>query len=142
MGTPRRGSDLVPWALLLSNPINIASLDQGIRKDLLRNIDKDSVTLMDISRRFVHRVTPLKAISFTEQQIEKPLITPVVPEISAVLGLPNEMIIPLNAHHRGMCRFPSSESQNYILVEAAIKEIILGKPTMKSNWAISFAFTR
>jgi hypothetical protein len=54
-------------------------------------------------------------------------IVQVVPENSAVLGLPNEMIIPLNAHHRGICRFPSSLSQNYILVEAYIKEIFLGK---------------
>jgi len=73
MGTPHRGSDLVPWTLLLSNLINIASLGQGIRKELLRNIDKDSITLMDISSQFVHRATPLKIMSFTEQNIERPL---------------------------------------------------------------------
>lgn len=132
MGTPHRGSDLVPWTLLLSNLINIASLGQGIRKELLRNIDKDSITLMDISSQFVHRATPLKIMSFTEQNIERPLTKLVVPENSAVLGLPNEMIVPLNAHHRGMCRFPSNRCQNYSLVEAAIKEIVLGKPTSKA----------
>lgn len=50
-----------------------------------------------------------------------------VPEYSAVLGLPNEMILPLNAHHRSMCRYPSATSQNYVLVEAAIREIVSGE---------------
>ena len=50
----------------------------------------------------------------------------VVPESSAVLGLPNEMVVPLNAHHRGMCRFSSSKSQNLILVQGLIKELISG----------------
>ena len=52
----------------------------------------------------------------------------VVPEYSAVLGLPNEMIIPLNAHHRSICRFASTSDQNFILVKSAIADIISGKP--------------
>jgi hypothetical protein len=52
----------------------------------------------------------------------------VVPEYSAVLGLPNEMIIPLNAHHRSICRFASTCDQNFILVKSAIADIISGKP--------------
>jgi hypothetical protein len=49
----------------------------------------------------------------------------VVPEYSAILNLPNELIIPLNAHHRSICRFPSSKDSSYVLVEAAIKEIAM-----------------
>ncbi|KAH8744419.1 hypothetical protein F5882DRAFT_446538 [Hyaloscypha sp. PMI_1271] len=124
MGTPHRGSELIPWAMLLSNLVNVASIGQGMRKDLLRNIKTESNMLMDISRQFVHRAPPLKIMTFVEQQVERPLTTLVVPEYSAVLGLPNEMILPLNAHHRGMCQYPTAHSQNYILVEAAIKEIV------------------
>ena len=51
----------------------------------------------------------------------------VVPESSAVIGLPNEMIVPLNADHRGMCRFPSSYDQNYTMVEFNIREIAFGE---------------
>jgi hypothetical protein len=47
----------------------------------------------------------------------------VVPESSAVLGLANERVIPMNAHHRNICRYPHEKSQNYILVEAAIREL-------------------
>jgi hypothetical protein len=45
-----------------------------------------------------------------------------VPEYSAVLDIPNEMIIPLNANHRTLCQY-SSKDQNYLLVAAAIQEL-------------------
>jgi hypothetical protein len=42
------------------------------------------------------------------------------------MGLPNEIILPINAYHRGICRFSGKEDQKYVLVEAAIKEIASG----------------
>lgn len=41
-----------------------------------------------------------------------------------MLNLPNEMVIPMNAHHRSICRFRSQRDQGYGLVEAAIREIV------------------
>jgi hypothetical protein len=79
MGTPHRGSELIPWTTLLSNLINVASIGQGIRKDLLRNLKTESNLLMGISRQFIHRTTPLKIMTFIEQQIERPLTTLVIP---------------------------------------------------------------
>ncbi len=73
MGTPHRGSDLVPWTILLSNIVNVATLGRAGRKNLLRQLDSKSTTLRDISRQFVHRATSLKIMSFVEQQIERPL---------------------------------------------------------------------
>jgi hypothetical protein len=75
MGTPHRGSELIPWTMLLSNLINLASIGQGMRKDLLRNLRTESNMLMDISRQFLHRTTSLKIMTFIEQQIERPLTT-------------------------------------------------------------------
>jgi hypothetical protein len=66
MGTPHSGSDLIPWALLLSNIINIATFGQGIKKSLLRTLDKDSVMLSELSRQFIHRSAGLKIMSFIE----------------------------------------------------------------------------
>ncbi|CAK7206831.1 hypothetical protein SEUCBS139899_009637 [Sporothrix eucalyptigena] len=129
MGTPHRGSPLVPWALIFSNLVNVASFGQGMRTSLLRHVDRDADMLGDISRQFTHRATRLKIMSFIEQQVERPLTTLIVPEYSAVLNLSNEMIIPINDHHRGICRFSSADSQNYRLVEAAIKEIICDTAT-------------
>lgn len=75
MATPHRGSDLVPWSLLLANLVNIASLGKGIRKSLLRNLEADSAMLSEISRQFVHRATRLKIMSFVEQNTESLLKT-------------------------------------------------------------------
>jgi hypothetical protein len=61
--------------MLLSNLINVASIGQGIRKDLLRNLKTESNIMMEISRQFVHRATPLKIMTFIEQWIERPLTT-------------------------------------------------------------------
>jgi hypothetical protein len=47
---------------------------------------------------------------------------------SARLGWkPNEVVYPVNAHHRNICRYPSEKNQTYILVEDAIIEIISKK---------------
>jgi hypothetical protein len=86
LGTPHRGSDLVPWSLLLSNLINAASLGLAVRKELLRNIDRDSEALMEISRQFVHRAAPLRIRSFIEQQIERPLTALVFSSFSDAHG--------------------------------------------------------
>lgn len=75
MGTPHRGSELVPWTLLFSNIVNVVTLGQGLRKNLLRELDRKSTALMDISRQFVHRAAALKIMTFIEQQIERPLTT-------------------------------------------------------------------
>jgi hypothetical protein len=48
----------------------------------------------------------------------------VVSEYSAVMGLPNELVIPVNANHRNICRYSTKQSQTYILVEAAIQELM------------------
>ncbi|KAH6974942.1 hypothetical protein BKA56DRAFT_589804 [Ilyonectria sp. MPI-CAGE-AT-0026] len=86
MGTPHRGSDVVPWTLLLTNLINAASLGQAFRKSLLKTLDRDSAVLSEISRQFVHRSSLLKIRSCIEQKVERPLTTLVVPECSAVLN--------------------------------------------------------
>lgn len=73
MGTPHRGSELIPWTMVLSNLVNVASMGQGIRKDVLSNLKTNSDMLMDISRQFVHRTNRLIIMTFVEQQIERPL---------------------------------------------------------------------
>ena len=74
MGTPHRGCGLVPWAILLSHLVNVATLGRGIRTtSLLRSINRDSDMLGETSRQFTHRATNLKLMSFIEQQVEPPL---------------------------------------------------------------------
>ena len=75
LGTPYRGSEVVPWAMLFSTIVNLATLGYGVRKNLLRQLDQKSKTLTDISQQFVHRTPSLKIMSFIEQQAERPLST-------------------------------------------------------------------
>ncbi|EXK25027.1 hypothetical protein FOMG_18285 [Fusarium oxysporum f. sp. melonis 26406] len=133
LGTPHRGSDLVPWGILLSNLVGVTSIGKNIRKELLRTLNKDSDMLMEISSQFLQRATSLKIMSFIEQQVESPLTTLVVPEYSAIMGLPNETVLPMNAHHRGLTRFSRKTDQNYILVEAAIREVAYGRMDKCAN---------
>jgi hypothetical protein len=78
LATPHRGSDIAAWVSMFTNLMNAVSLGQALRNDLLRNLEKDSTMLMELSNQFVHRAASLKILSFTEQQIERPLNTLVV----------------------------------------------------------------
>ena len=86
MGTPHRGSELIPWTMVLSNLINVVSMGRGIRHDVLASLKTNSDMLMDISRQFVHRTNRLKIMTFVEQQIERPLTSLVdqIPLLDAV----------------------------------------------------------
>lgn len=73
MGTPHRGPENTSWALLLSGIVNAAFLGQAVRTDLLRELEMNSNTLMDVPKQFVHRSAPLLIKSFIEIQAELPL---------------------------------------------------------------------
>jgi hypothetical protein len=47
----------------------------------------------------------------------------VVDETSAVLHLPNETPIPMEADHRNLVRYLTSSSQNYIVVRDCLTEL-------------------
>ena len=51
-------------------------------------------------------------------------VVKVVDEMSAILHLPNETAIPLEADHQTMCKFLTSSNPNYIVVRDCIDEII------------------
>jgi hypothetical protein len=48
------------------------------------------------------------------------------------------MIFPLNSSHREICRFADSCSQEYLLVEGAIKEITSGQSTKDGTGTRAF----
>ncbi|KAK0509728.1 hypothetical protein JMJ35_008122 [Cladonia borealis] len=127
LGTPHGGSKLAAWGTLLSNVVNSVTFGQAVRKDLLKNLERDSAVLEEISRQFVQRAESLQIMSFYETKIERHLRCLVVPGSSAILNLHNELTFPLYATHRDLCRYDSERNQNYLLVESAIKEIGLPK---------------
>lgn len=40
------------------------------------------------------------------------------------MNLRNEIVFPVNATHRSICRYPSVRNQTYVLVEGAIREVV------------------
>ncbi|KAL7915838.1 hypothetical protein GGI35DRAFT_430805 [Trichoderma velutinum] len=126
MGTPHRGADIVNWTSFLTNAIKAVSGNQIVRTDLVKELNTHSSTLLEISKSFLPRSSSLAIMSFIETLIEPRLNALVVSIDSSQLGLPNEMVFPVNAHHRSICRYPSAEDQTYILVKASIKSIASG----------------
>ena len=45
------------------------------------------------------------------------------------MDLPNEMVFPVIAHHRNICRYPREDNQIYQLVKSAILEIVSDQAT-------------
>ncbi|KAF5010114.1 hypothetical protein FDECE_3700 [Fusarium decemcellulare] len=126
MGTPHQGSNIADWTSFLTNSIQIVSGNRIVRNDLLRDLRTHSSTLLEISKSFLPRSSNLVIMSFVETQVEPPLTVLVVPKESSQLGLPTEMVFPVNTHHRNICRYPSAQDQTYLLVEASLQSIMSG----------------
>ncbi|GAP91530.1 putative tol protein [Rosellinia necatrix] len=126
MGTPHRGANIVDWTAFFRNVIQLMTGTHILRADLIKDLSTHSSSLLEISKQFLPRAADLSIMSFTELQIERPLTTLVVPPESAQLGLPNEMVFPVNTHHRNICRYASSADQTYVLVQGCIKAIMSG----------------
>lgn len=43
---------------------------------------------------------------------------------SAALLIPNEVVVPIEADHRSMCRFLNEKSENYQLLLDCLKELV------------------
>ncbi|UKZ73695.1 hypothetical protein TrVFT333_001345 [Trichoderma virens FT-333] len=107
MGTPHRGADIVNWTSFLTNAIKVVSGNQILDYYVVHR-DSDR--------------TPLNVL--------------VVPTESSQLGLPNEMVFPVNAHHRSICRYSSAKDQTYILVKTSIKSIVSDPRDSPSSTAV------
>ena len=112
MGTPHRGSRSASHARLLSKIINTATLGRGVRSELLEFLKISSRSLEQISRQSVQILNPLSIVSFYEQKPLGPSL--IVEPFSAILGLPNERAIPINADHREIARVSPRHKHRYM----------------------------
>ncbi|KAH6627231.1 hypothetical protein B0J18DRAFT_163893 [Chaetomium sp. MPI-SDFR-AT-0129] len=121
LGTPHRGSRSASHAQLISRIINMASLGRGVRTELLRTLEISSGELETISRHAVQLLSKFPIVSFYERKPLGPSL--VVESFSAILGLPNERSVPINADHRKMARVSPRKENRYLPVWAAVKEL-------------------
>ncbi|KAF5548860.1 ankyrin repeat [Fusarium mexicanum] len=124
LGTPHRGSDVAFWGSLLAKLADVVTLG-SIRTQVLEDLKRKSDMLGAICTQFVERSESLHRIfSIYERQRTKGTSGLVVEEDSAVIGLPNEVPISIEADHRSMCKFSDMTSEKYQMVSDCILEMV------------------
>ncbi|KAI1322830.1 hypothetical protein F5Y16DRAFT_25329 [Xylariaceae sp. FL0255] len=106
-GTPHRGSSLASPALVLAGILRASGLP--IAKQRLKALQVHSNSLFDLTNNFRRLTSGISILSFYETKPTPPLASLVVQKDSAFLGLADETIVPLDANHRDICRFPDDK---------------------------------
>ncbi|PNP78957.1 hypothetical protein FNYG_07822 [Fusarium nygamai] len=124
LGTPHRGSDVAFWGSLLAKLADVVTLG-SIRTQVLEDLKRKSGMLGAICSQFVERSESLHRIfSIYERQRTKGASGLVVEEDSAIIGLPNEVPISIEADHRSMCKFSDMTSEKYQMISDCILEMV------------------
>ncbi|KAK3320269.1 ankyrin repeat-containing domain protein [Cercophora scortea] len=100
-----------------------AALDPEQHGEITKHITGvvSSVELETISRHSTQLMKKFSIVSFYEQK--RLGFTMIVEPFSAILGLPNERAVPINANHREIARVSPRKEQRYLPVWAAVKEM-------------------
>ncbi|KAK0712187.1 Alpha/Beta hydrolase protein, partial [Apiosordaria backusii] len=129
MGTPHRGSGVASPALILASILRVAGL--RIAKQRLRSLQEHSKSLFNLSDQFRRITAGISILSFYETKPTPPLSGLVVQPNSAILGLADEIILPLEANHRDICRF--ADDQDGGLFDQVALQLILLIEAMKTK---------
>ncbi|KAF8244450.1 hypothetical protein K440DRAFT_636120 [Wilcoxina mikolae CBS 423.85] len=119
LGTPHRGSH----ATNLGNiALQIAKKVPFVTPNLLivNTLKRESPLLHDSVFRFPNIRGSIRIWSFFETQKTSGNM------FSAITGLEGETQLPLNADHRGICRYLNRNDQNYVQVRESILELMIG----------------
>lgn len=108
LATPHRGSDLTKTLMA------ILKISYG-QKAFVSNLEPNSSLINSINDSFRHHTEDLQLWSFYETFPFQRVFTSalVVDKSSATLGYEKEHISPLNADHRGICKFDLPSDPNY-----------------------------
>ncbi|KAK5558288.1 hypothetical protein LTR46_003537 [Exophiala xenobiotica] len=131
MGTPHRGSQIAaalgPLATFANFwlDISLASIFTGsMRTDLIHMLSRHSVKLDEINQSFKRRAKGMTIISCYERVKPPGSSSLVVEKQSALLGLPEEIEISIQADHMAMCRFSSRNDPGYEPLTRAIIQAV------------------
>ncbi|KAI9688304.1 MAG: hypothetical protein M1820_010273, partial [Bogoriella megaspora] len=115
LATPHRGSDLTKTLT------NILKVTFG-QKPYVNDLERNSSTIAMVNDTFRHYASDVKLWSFYETIPSDLKVTNVtiVDKSSATLGYSNERIVPLNADHRGVCKFIDTYDPTYITIRNAL----------------------
>ena len=119
LATPHRGADL---ARTLVNIIKVTYK----QKQYVNELEPSSGLLFRINDSFRHYSKGLQLWSFYET-VQTNLIVShamVVDRASATMGYAHEHIAPLNADHRGVCKFDDPSDPNYKILRNAFSTTV------------------
>lgn len=120
LSTPHRGARL---AEVLNRVISVTF---QAPKSFVSDINKGSPALEELNERFRHTAPKLPIWSFYETLATsigpKKLI--IVDKESSILGYPSEISRPLQADHKGMCKYDGPSDANYRSVRQALSSLV------------------
>jgi hypothetical protein len=121
LGTPHRGSD---HAKLLSNVIRASTILSS--KAYVADICRYSGTIFSINDRFRFYSDHLHIWSFYETLKTRigTATTMIVDRDSAVIGHRREVVNPMNADHRNICKFDSPADPNYVTIRNSLVKAV------------------
>ncbi|OBT84698.1 hypothetical protein VE02_06122 [Pseudogymnoascus sp. 03VT05] len=131
LSTPHRGSSQTELPLVLANIANVALSGVGryvgsMRSDLIKSLEKDSMSLKDISTNFRDQTENMKIASFYELKTTPPVNKLIVDKISGIMDVARERIISMpGCDHRTICRFRSRDSNGYKIILGVLREWII-----------------
>ncbi|OAG34031.1 hypothetical protein AYO21_11824 [Fonsecaea monophora] len=125
LGTPHQGSKVADWAKIIGTIAKYASAATSTNDSLLKSLKKGSPELFEISKSFIDRSPTLSILSFFELDKLPRMNFRVVPEDSAILRLPNEQRVPVNADHFNICKFARADENRYRDVWTALQDMIV-----------------
>ena len=131
LATPHRGSDS---AKLLNNILQVASSSRAYVADL----ERGSSAIRSINEEYRHYSADVNIWSFYETQKLKLGFssTLIVDPDSATLGYREEKQMPMNADHRSICKFETSNDSNYVSLRNALASTV----EAISNLGLRFRF--
>ncbi|KAE8445546.1 hypothetical protein EG329_013310 [Mollisiaceae sp. DMI_Dod_QoI] len=123
-GTPHCGSDVANTSRVIRDIFSFCTAG-SFRADLLRNLERSSDELVEIAAQFVERAIRLQIVTVYEGRPLGSAVGPVVVnKASAVMNLPNERLIPIDADHRSICRFSSQEDSRFESILPTIGKLL------------------
>jgi len=128
LGTPHRGSEETGFPLVLTSIANVALAGTSrfvgsMRSDLIKSLEKDSKILKDISTNFRGQTRDIKIASFIEQNRTPPAKNRIVDDISGIMDIAGERIIPMpDCDHKSICRFSEETSSSYKSVWGVLQD--------------------
>ncbi|KAJ6438220.1 ankyrin repeat protein [Purpureocillium lavendulum] len=135
--TPHKGSAVASLGTMLGTMAKALAFGANTNTQLLKDLERHSYKLEQISDTFLQQASGLRIVSFYELDKLDYMSTVIVDKESALMRMKNETLVPLNGNHRDMCKFPTRSDPMLSAVLNNLAIIIRRATTSKTQTAES-----